>query len=76
MRTDSNEPINPIAEYGNVGGYGLTKREYMATEIFSGLMNSKASIDIRDEDKFTCALHAVKYADALIRALNKTSIEP
>lgn len=72
MQTEPHDLIdyNPIAQQAT----GLTKREYISTQIFAGLMNSKASINIGDEDKFTCALHAVKYADALIRALNKTDI--
>lgn len=57
------EPLDDIQF--NVRSYGLTKREYFAAVILSGM---KASTPGSVGE--SCAYFAVKEADALIKALN------
>lgn len=60
------------ADKGNFSSEGLTTREYFAAMAMQGLcaVNDKGSFN--DEDLFNeAAKMSVKYADALISALNK-----
>ncbi len=73
--TDGNESMNPYFFNGqDVNGEshidcgrGLTKREYFAAMAMQGLANN-FNIHSESED---CAVTAVRFADALIEALNK-----
>lgn len=50
---------------------GLTKREYFAAMAMQGLISAAHLYDSVRDDK-SCAIMAVKMADALMEALNKT----
>ena len=55
-------------EFGTMGGqYGLTKREYFAAMAMQGLLaRDVSSLNLIQADE------AVRFADALINALNET----
>lgn len=64
--TDANEPIHPDKNYGNIGGTGLTKREYFAGQALATIESSGRSPEF-------VAKRAVSIADALIAVLNLAS---
>jgi hypothetical protein len=47
MKTDANEPIAPLDNYGNVGAYGLTKLEYFASQALIGILANGKILDER-----------------------------
>lgn len=57
LRGVGNLPAFPFNDSG-----GLTKREYIATQLLASLINTHGDIDL--------AKTAVKYADSLIKELN------
>jgi len=69
------QPVNPLAQgYYNINGeekyingIGLTKREYFAAMAFQSLITMERIKDNAD----TIAETAVKYADALLKELEK-----
>lgn len=69
MRTEPNEPMNPLPSLRSLSeGYnGLTKREYFAGLAMQGLC--ACSTVEADNDYLTFC--SVKIADKLIEALNK-----
>jgi len=69
MKTVGNEPIVPVPEFGNLGALGLTKREFMATMLATGLIGDK-TISLA-----TVSSTAVSAADMLIEQLNKDGHE-
>jgi hypothetical protein len=74
MKTNPHEPIGvTFADNGGVGQcIGLTKREHFASLAMQGLIAHNASFfpDYQDTGKLAAAA-ALKYADALIAALNE-----
>ena len=74
-----NEPINGEIGYehsgSNIGMFtrdeakGLTKREYFAASAMNGILECKRGQLINPSNT---ALHAVKFADALLEELAKT----
>ena len=65
--TDPNEPIYPEKDWANVPTFGLTKREYFSAIIMSGLVIN----DNPDMSYEKYAEYSIRYADALIKKLNK-----
>lgn len=84
MKTNPNEHINGFNKnftdcdgnpVGIVSHHGLTKREYFAAMALQGAVNVSPFPDHKscfdtDQYKHRLAIAAVKYADALIEALN------
>ena len=77
--TNANDPINHHLTYNqttydaNGETEGLTKREYMATQLMSGILASfieKAAIGRWSEELTEVAVVATIAADELIKALN------
>lgn len=64
--TQANDPLHPIISDRAQPSYGLTKREYFAAVVLSGL--AADSTYVAGADK--AAKVSVQYADALINALN------
>ena len=58
LRGVGNLPVFPFNDNG-----GLTKREYIATQLLASLINTHGDIDLASKT-------AVKYADSLIKELN------
>lgn len=75
IMTDGNEPITPDPSYGNVGGIGLTKREYFAGQILATMSSDIRNTFNKDECEARAAC-AVTMADTLIRVLNNTPPKP
>lgn len=69
MKTDPNEPVTPNIHYANVGGLGLTKREYFAglamASYFGGEFIGQSGMPYD-----AIATNCVLMADALINQLN------
>jgi hypothetical protein len=69
--TDPNEPIYPEKDWANVPTFGLTKKEYFASQALIGLLfNEKNEYDEYISSE-TMAKRAVFLADKLINELNK-----
>lgn len=51
--------------------HGLSKREYIATQLLAGLLAGCHKDYDYGGDKLAAAMEAVQYADALIAELNK-----
>jgi hypothetical protein len=68
MNNPTTRPHSPA--HGSEYGAGMTIREYYAGQILSGLVN------LRPETMSLVAADAVKWADALIAALNIQQPEP
>lgn len=69
MKTNPNDAVGVVVEAGRLMESGLTKREYFAAMAMQGLLafgNSESYV--REE---TLPSAAVKFADALIKELNK-----
>jgi len=58
LRGVGNLPVFPFNDNS-----GLTKREYIATQLLASLINTHGDIDLASKT-------AVKYADSLIKELN------
>lgn len=81
MKTEPNEPINPIVvtNYNHESGQsfiddkyqGLTKREHFAGLAMQGLLACNATYDGKTIARSELAEDALGFADALISALNK-----
>jgi len=69
MKTEPNDTVFPSRDEYNFPVNGLTKREYFAAMAMQGYLASVPS-DVVERPEYA-ASHAVKYADALINALNK-----
>lgn len=78
METKPNDLVNPVIKkhYIGDGDYeesvngGLSKREYFAAMVIQGMMASSVGGAFREVDYQYFSQHAVKFADALIKALN------
>lgn len=64
-KTDPNHSAFPSDQTNAIADQGLTKREYMATEIFAGLIAKGAGMA-------PAAAIAIQATDSLIAELNKT----
>lgn len=62
---NGNEPITPLPELSH--GYGLTKREFMATHIMAGMLADPNVGGTADQ----ISTRAVALTDALLVALEK-----
>ena len=75
-KSDFMYPIRSTTQGSWEQELGMTKREYFAGQAMQGLStqcisgNHNSNAENRNEEK---AIHAVALADALIKALNKTS---
>lgn len=68
----SNIPAFPVHPNLPVGDYiGLTKREYFAAVALTGLVPQNNFNNSHSNHYEAIAINAVKYADALLTALNK-----
>jgi hypothetical protein len=65
VKTEPNEPINPIVYDTIIRHSGLTKREYFAAMALQGLLVNN------NNDYAYSVISSVEYADALIDELNK-----
>lgn len=66
IKTNPDEPIQPIEYNGNYLSNGLTKREYFAAMALQGILANNSTTTTE-----YYAIDAVRIADALIDELNK-----
>ncbi len=65
IKTNPDEPIQPIEYNGNYLSNGLTKREYFAAMALQGLLANN------NKEYAYCVISAVEFANDLIDELNK-----
>tara|TARA_R110000803_G_scaffold194042_1_gene257039 strand:+ start:44 stop:283 length:240 start_codon:yes stop_codon:yes gene_type:complete len=77
--SNANMPAMPVTDakgpYKQESGLvsiGLTKREHFAGLAMQGILTTVGTMWSEDADE--CALYAVKYADALLKALEKDNV--
>ena len=62
----------PYKQESGLVSIGLTKREHFAGLAMQGILTTVGTMWSEDADE--CALYAVKYADALLKALEKDNV--
>lgn len=71
--TDKNEPIYPDKEYGNIGAIGLTKKEFIATNLLQGMV---AKYGISDADwSSEMVKRTLLLTDEFINQMNKNEAQ-